>query len=206
LAWLATLTNEMIRSSNAEEITRDVLMRSAGLGLDAQLFSSNAGTATVPAGLLYNVTPTPPAASTSPRDAMLTDLAVIGGQVARVAGLNGLVFVCAPEQSIATKFRATDIQFPVLSSAALPAGTAIAIASNALASAFSDAPVVEAGIESSVVMADPAAEVVDIGGGVMASPLMSTFQTDTVALRLRLWASWVLRAPGAIAWVSGTNW
>jgi hypothetical protein len=74
-----------------------------------------------------------------------------------------------------------------------------------LASAFSPAPTVEAAIETEVHMFDPAGEIVD-GGGTFSKPIASLFQSDSMGLRLRLWASWVTRAPGAVAWMSATNW
>jgi hypothetical protein len=54
-------------------------------------------------------------------------------------------------------------------------------------------------------MADPAAEVVDVGG-VRASPVGSTYQTDSVALRLRWPISWALRDARGISWMTGVNW
>jgi hypothetical protein len=43
-------------------------------------------------------------------------------------------------------------------------------------------------------------------GGVAAYPTKSLFQTDLIALKLRLPASWGLRNPAQVAMVSGTNW
>jgi hypothetical protein len=35
---------------------------------------------------------------------------------------------------------------------------------------------------------------------------MSLFQTDTVALKVRMPANWIMRAPGGVAWISGATW
>ena len=45
---------------------------------------------------------------------------------------------------------------------------------------------------------------VDIGGGT-ATPVSSTFQSDTINVRFVLPASSVLRAPSAVAWVQNST-
>jgi len=47
----------------------------------------------------------------------------------------------------------------------------------------------------------------DITGGTPSSavPVKNLFQTDAIALRMRLWASWGLRAPH-VAVVNGATW
>jgi len=44
-----------------------------------------------------------------------------------------------------------------------------------------------------------------VDGGAMAQPVRSMFQTDSLALRMLLRASWAMRAPHA-AWTTNTNW
>jgi hypothetical protein len=43
-------------------------------------------------------------------------------------------------------------------------------------------------------------------GGTMVTPVGSTFQVDSVALRLKYPISWALRASGAVAWMASVNW
>jgi hypothetical protein len=50
LAAIIVITAEMLRSSNAEAILLDGMMRSAGMALDKALFDSNPGDASRPAG------------------------------------------------------------------------------------------------------------------------------------------------------------
>jgi hypothetical protein len=45
----------------------------------------------------------------------------------------------------------------------------------------------------------------DIVSGTAAIPVKSTFQTDTVALKMVLWASWGMRAPH-VAWLQNVTW
>jgi len=44
------------------------------------------------------------------------------------------------------------------------------------------------------------------GAAVLAAPTRSLFQTDSAGLRVIAPASWGLRAPGAVAWMSGVTW
>jgi hypothetical protein len=97
--------------------------------------------------------------------------------------------------------------YTILSTSALPAKTVLAIAPAALASAFDPVPQIEASREvGSMHMDDTAPVEIVSGSGVVARPAMSVFQTDDIALKMKMHASWVLRAPGALAWVQNTVW
>jgi Phage capsid family len=206
LATIVALSGEMMRNSNAEAIVRAVLLDNVGPSLDQAMFSNAAAVADVrPPGLLNSLPPlTPAAAGTTKADAMVDDIATLATAVAPVSGNGGVVLVAAPAQAVALTMRAPRDFYPVLMSAALPAKRVIAIAARALASAFG-APAIDASREAAVHMADPAAELIDIGG-VMATPIKSMTQTDSVALRLRMPVAWALRSPVAIAWMDNVTW
>ena len=55
IAAAVVLSNELLASSNAEELVKAVLVESVAPTLDAVLFSTNAATADHPAGLRYNI-------------------------------------------------------------------------------------------------------------------------------------------------------
>jgi hypothetical protein len=206
LASIAVVTREMMDSSNAEAVVRQTLSESVANGLDVALFSVGPGSADQPPGLLYGVGAATKSAATDKTIAMTDDLATIVGAVARVAGAGPIVLVAAPEQAASIELRfPKDIGYPVLKTAALAAGTVVAIAANALASAFGGVPQIEAYNEPEVVMNDAPGEVVTVGG-MTGAPIMSLFQSDTIGLKIRMPANWVLRAPGAVAWVSGVSW
>src|SRR5262249_41974367 len=57
LACISVMTSEIAMSSNVEAVVRALLSESAGLALDAAIFSNFAGDATRPPGLLAGVTP-----------------------------------------------------------------------------------------------------------------------------------------------------
>ena len=116
------------------------------------------------------------------------------------------MLIAAPEQAASIELRYLKaLDYPLLATAALPAGSVVAVAANALASAFGGTPQIEANREAEVVMNDVPGEVVTVGG-MTGAPIASMFQTDRVALKISMLTNWVLRAPGAVAWVSGVSW
>jgi hypothetical protein len=206
LALGTTLTYEMLNTPSAEEAVRTALTESAAQGLDAVLFSTSAATADQPAGLLNGITATPPSTQTIASEAMVADLAALAGAIARVAA-NSIALVAAPEQAVSINLRLPQLPYDVLATKALAAGTVIAVASNALVSAFENMPRIEASREVAYHSDTVPLEIVSSGSpAVVASPVYSTFQTDNIALKLILPASWGLRAPGAIAYVTGVAW
>jgi hypothetical protein len=195
LALGTTLTYEMLNTPSAEDAVRAALTESAAQGLDSVLFSASAATADAPAGLLNGITATTPSTQTIASEAMVADLATLGGAIARVAG-NNIALVAAPEQAVSINLRLPQLAYDVLASKALAAGSVIAVATNAIVSAFENVPRIEASRE--------VAQASDTTPGTQATT--SVFQTDNIALRLILPASWGLRAPGAIAFVTGVTW
>ncbi len=94
---------------------------------------------------------------------------------------------------------------PIVSSTNVPAGIVMFIDSMALAKASDIAPEFTVSNQATLVMADPADEVVD-ASGTAGKPVRSLYQTDTVGLRFILGLDWsVQRASGiqiltAVAW------
>jgi hypothetical protein len=202
LALISVLTREMIEASNAEPIIRTALSEAASLGLDAALFSANAATPDAPAGLLNGITPITASTASPVTDAMTADLAALAGAIARVAGSN-IIFVTAPEQAIPIMFWSPEFPIPVLTSKALPKGTIIAVSSNALVSGYDPVPEIIASKQAELMMDTAPIDPLPLG---TAGPIISLFQGDKVALKLRMPLAWALRAPSAIAFVQSVVW
>lgn len=204
LGLIAGLTREMVESSEAETIVSATLGEAAAIRLDAALFSANASTPDAPSGLLWNITPLTASTATPPSDAMVEDLAALGGSVARVAGSN-LAYVCAPEQALAVNLRSPDFAYPVLASKALPKGTLICVASNALVSGFDPVPRIEKSIEATIHYESMPADIVTPAGQT-ATPVATVYQGDGIALKMTMRTAWALRAASAIAWLQNSAW
>jgi hypothetical protein len=205
IAALASLTNEMLRSSNAEEMVRAVLIESTGPALDKALFSANAATTAKPAGLLAGVTPLTPAAAGEKAQIIVDDMQTLALAVAPVAGNNNVVVVASPDAAVALRLRVLREDVPILTSASLAVRTVILIATNAIVSAVDGAPMVDASSQTAFVRDTVPQEIVTTPG-VVATSVGSVYQTDESLLRLRWSISWALRDVRALAWMSGVNW
>jgi hypothetical protein len=206
LGMIVVLTREMIESSNAEALTRQALLDAMGPSLDRRLFDANAAVADLrPAGLLFGKTALTPSADTDKFGAMVADLSALAAAVAPYAGNGGIVFVASARQAVPINiglFRGLD--YPLLVSNSLPAGTVIAIAQPALVSALGDAPLIDLTKHATVHMDTSPQQIAT--GGTMPSPVTAIFSTDKVGIRLRFPISWSLRDPNAIAFMSAVTW
>jgi hypothetical protein len=207
LLILSALTREMMEASasNAEVIIGDALALSAEQSLDAALFSNAAATTSAPAGLLFGVTPIA-AATGGGVVAMASDLAALAGAIG-AAGINSddAVFVMPP--ALATKLRvmaSPKFQNTVLSSSSLAAGAVVALVPRGLVSGYDGSVAVEASKEAVVNINTAPLPLVD-GGGVVAAPQVSAWQTDETILKIRGNVAWAVH-PGAIAEVTGAAW
>lgn len=206
LGVLTELTGEMMKSSNAEAMVRQVLVESTGPALDKALFSTAAGDATRPAGLLNGITPLTPAGAGAKEQAMADDLIALVAPLMRVAA-GPVAIIAAPEQALAMGLRVLrDVPGAViLGSAALTAGTVIAVSTGAIVSAVEGVPQIDSSPHATVVENTVPAEIVTSGGAV-GWPTRSVFQSDTIGLRLRWRITWARRAANAVAYLTGANW
>jgi hypothetical protein len=202
IAGIAVLSAETLRSSNGETIVAAVLRESAGPALDAVLFGSAAASSSKPAGLLNVVTPLT-ATTGGGEEAAIRDLSALAAAVAPLGG-SAITFVASPATAVRLSARIhSPLPYPVLASAALTAGTVVAIAHNALAVAVDPTPDIEASAESVVHMDTVPAPISASGAAVSTRSL---WQTNCVAIRVILEVSWALRASGAVAVVNSVTW
>jgi hypothetical protein len=207
-ATITTFSREIFQHSTPtiESLTRAVLSESVAASLDAALLDAAAGDATRPAGLRNGVSATTASAATPDSDAMYEDLSTLAGIVAPVAGSSPIIFIASPRQATAIKMRQPNFAFEVLSSSGLATGIVVAIASNCLASAIDPAPRIDSSFETAVHSEDTSPGAITLTGSTVSFPVRSLYQTDSIALRLRLEVAWLLRAAGGIAWTQSTLW
>ena len=207
LAVLVALSSEMLSGSNAEAFVRDCLTQSAALGLDAALLDANASSASRPAGLRNGISAQTASVLTNPVDAMIADIAKVAGVAAAVAGNTPIVLIANPVRALTLQLRAPrQLPVEILASNAVAAADLIAVAPNALVSATG--PVrIEASRDALTHYFDPASAISTTGTpNVVSAPVMSSWQTDSVSLRLLMTASWGLRHPSGLAWLTATAW
>jgi hypothetical protein len=207
-------TREMLMSSAIDELARDALTRSIALALDSALFDANPAVPDVrPAGLLNGITALTASTDTDRLAAMLADLETLARSIAQIAGLHQMVLIMDPGRGAVAPMRVPgDFPFKVLASAALTANEIIAIAPVALANGFGSTPEIETAKETTLHMEDTNPAPI-VGGAspladttTVAAPTRSLWQSDAVALKLRLPVSWALRSPQAVAWLQAANW
>lgn len=207
LGSLTSLTGEMLRSSNAEVIIRQALLDSVGPAFDKALFSDAAGDASHPPGLMNGIAPlTATAAGASKQETMQDDLIALAAAVAPVSGDGRIAYVASSTQAAAIALRSVNgFNQQLFASYALPVGTVICVAVDALVSVIGGVPNIDASTEAVVHEENQPLAIVDIGG-VVAHPVRSYFQTDSVGLKMRWPVTWSLRDPRGVAWVQAVNW
>ena len=152
------------------------------------------------------VTPIPAATGD---DAMVADLEALAGELADAGGSGSVVYVMAPRQAASAALRlVTNATLPIWPSAALDAGTVIAVDPLAFVSGFGAEPTIDASPDAVVVMDDGSPAHVGTPGSpnAVAAPTRSAFQTAVVVLRVLLDAAWAMRAPGLVAHVTDATW
>jgi hypothetical protein len=205
LAALASLSNEMMRSPNAEDMVRAVLIESTGPALDKQIFSTNAAASDRPAGLRNGITGLTPAAAGEKAQAIVDDLQTLATALGPVAGNGNIVLVASPDAAVALRLRLYTEEWPVLTSSQLPVRTVLMIATNSVVSAMQGAPIVDASTQTAFVRDSTPMEIVS-SPGTVATSVGSVYQTDETLLRLRWPISWALRSSAGLAWMTGVNW
>ena len=209
LACIVPLTREITVASYIEAVVKALLIEAAGISLDAALFSASAGTPAQPAGLLNGLTALTPSASTG-FEACGDDLGTLVEDIANRGGGAHAFFVTAPKQAVTARFYAGgqfyispgDDVLPIAGSAGLPSGTVIAIEPQSLAYSI-DTPQFEISNAAAIHLEDTTPK--DIVAGTPATPVKSMFQTDSIALRMMLWATWGMRAPH-VSFMQGVAW
>jgi hypothetical protein len=106
LAAIAVLSEEMILSSNTEQLIGDALIRSAAAALDVTLFDTNAGTAVRPPGLRYGIAAYTPSSNTDFWEAYFEDIANGINAISPVGGNGPFALVANAGRAVQIKLRA----------------------------------------------------------------------------------------------------
>jgi Phage capsid family len=206
IAAITSASGELLRNPSAEDLLRAMLIEATAPAVDRNLFSANAGDTIRPAGLLAGIAASAASSASDKIEALSDDLQTIARALAPISGDGGIVLIAAPAQAVALRTRpAGQPGWPILMSAALADKTLIGVGVNALVSAVEGAAQIDASKEAEVHYETNPQPIVGTGG-VVATPVGSVYQTDSVALRVKLPVTWALRNPRGLCWLSGVVW
>jgi hypothetical protein len=198
---IVTLTGEMIRSSNAEQLVRAILIDAVAASLDTALFSNVAADSTRPGGLL-NGAKAETAATGGGSQAMLTDLALLANDVAPYGGLD-ICYITDPGTAVKLTFAmGAQFKIPILASSGVTPKTVICLAPAALCSATDPNPRLESSRDAMLSMDDATPSDPIMAG----ASVRSMYQVDSAAIRLTMFVAWAMRAPLACAYVPNVTW
>ena len=228
LAVISTFSEEMAMYSTPaiEGIIRQAMQDDTSVALDTYLIDNVAASATRPAGLLNGVTPLTATAAGTTAEKMVADLKqLVGALVTAGAGATGsVVFLINPAQALSLAFATTTtgeflfadagqagskFNASFIVSATVPAGTVIAVDASEFATATGDAPRFAVSNEATLHEEDTtplALATGPQGTAVVASPMRSLFQTDTIAIRMTLYVTWKMRRTGMVQTIAGVGW
>jgi HK97 family phage prohead protease len=227
MAVITTFTREISEHSvpAIEGLLRDAIQNDTAISLDSVLLDANPATVVRPAGILNGVSGLTPTAGGG-FTALVGDIKQISG--ALLTGTKGNIrnpawimnpqqvnsagLVAAPGAGV-FPFRDEVSQgrlggWPIINSGTVPLGTVIAMDAADFVAVGGEAPRFEISDQATLHLEDTTP--LDIGTAgtppVVAAPVKSMFQTDSLALRLVLPTNWTVRRAGVVAWVAGVTW
>lgn len=202
IAGIAVASIELFSQPSIETIMQNLLAESAGPVLDAAVFSNAAATSARPAGLLNGIAAL--TATGAGTEAMGTDIKLLGTAIAPVAGGSRIALIMNATQAITFAMKSyREAPNAVVLAGNVPAGTVIAVVLNAVVGAVG-VPAFDASTQATLHMDTAPAAIVS--GGTVATPVISTFQSANVAVKMVLDASWVKRSASGVAWMQNVNW
>jgi HK97 family phage major capsid protein/HK97 family phage prohead protease len=226
MAVISSFSRELFESSvpNIDTQLRDMMGRHTSAALDTVLIDNIAATTIRPAGLRAGVsglTPTTGGGFT----ALVADLKQMLNVLTAANSLRMPVWIMNPQQVLSITltqsaagvgvfpFKAEVEQgrlmtYPIISSSTVPVGMVILLDAADFASLAGDDPRFELSDQATLHMEDTAPQPIGTAGtpNVVAAPVRSMFQTDSIALRMILPMNWMMRRTGLVAWITGVTW
>jgi HK97 family phage prohead protease len=224
MAVISSYTREIAEHSNPqiEGILRSLIAEDTSIAIDTILVDANAATSIRPAGLRSGVAGLTPTAGGG-FVALVGDIKQMIAVLASANSLRQPVWIMNPAQSNSIGLTATangvfpfkqEIDgnmlqgYPVIVSSTMPSGTVILLDAADFMSVSGDDPRFEVSDQATLHMEDTTPLAIGTPGSpaVVAAPVRSMFQTDSLALRMILPMNWAMRRAGVIAWVAAVTW
>jgi hypothetical protein len=206
-----------------EAIIRQGLQDDTQQSLDAYLIDGTASSSIRPAGLLNSVVPITAASTGTALEKMVADLKALVQAMVATGGGQDPVILLNPAQAFALGFAQTTtgeflfasvveagqkFNCSFIVSQNVPVGTVVAVDAYEFATATGDTPRLAISNEATLHEEDTAPLAIGTPGApaTVAAPVRSLFQTDSIAIRLTLYVSWVMRRPGMVQWIATVGW
>lgn len=226
MAVITTFTREIAEHSTPaiEGVLRSAIQEDTAVAIDTVLLDAVAASTIRPAGLKNGVTGLTATAGGG-FAAFVGDIKQLAAALISTSNgnLRAPVFIMSPVQALsisllqnnggdfpfATITSGGTLQgYPVIQSATVPAGTVFMVDAADFFTATGDEPRFDVSDQATLHMEDTTPLAIGTAGTptVVAAPVRSMFQTDTLALRMILDMNWAMRRTGTIAWVSSVTW
>ncbi len=226
MAVISTFTREIAEHSipAIEGLIRDAIQEDTAVALDTVLLDATAVSSIRPAGLRNGVSVTT-ATSGGGITALTTDAKnLVGALITATNGnIRSPVWIMNPVQALAIQLTAnaggdfifadgmnsgTFLGYPVIQSPTVTAGMLILVDAADFVSVTGDEPRFDVSDQATLHMEDTTPVAIGTAGSpnVVAAPVRSLFQTDSIALRMILPMNWTLRRTGVLAWTQSVTW
>ena len=230
MAVISTWTREMDEHSvpAIEGLLREAIQQDTAISIDSVLLDTNPATNIRPAGLRNGVTGLTPTPITGGAfAALITDLKNLTSAIliATNGNIRNMVYIMNPAQALSIGFiqppnpsglfpfreeiNAGRLNGrPLIQSGTVPLGVVICLDAADYVSVSGDTPRFEISDQATLHMEDTSPANIGSAGTppVVAAPVQSMFQTDSLALRLILPMNWAMRRAGVVSWVAGVTW
>jgi HK97 family phage major capsid protein len=225
MAVISTFTREIAEHSTPaiEELIRNAMQEDTSVALDTVLLDNVVADATRPAGIRNGVSVTTATAGGG-FAALVGDIkALVGALITSTNGnIRSPVWIMNPIQAISialTQNAGGDFPFaaeingnrfqgyPVIQSSTVTAGMVILIDAADFVSVEGDAPKFDISDTATLHMETAPAAISTVGApNVVAAPVRSLWQTDTIGVRMLMDVNWALRRTGVVAWTQAVTW
>jgi HK97 family phage major capsid protein len=226
MAVISTFTREISEHSTPaiEGLIRDAMQEDTTVALDTVLLDTTAASSVRPAGIRNGVSGLT-ATTGGGFDAVVGDLkAFVAALITASNGnLRQPVWIMNEIQALAlatTQNNGGDFPFaaeinnnrfqgyPVIMSSTVTAGMVILVDAADFVAIEGGAPRFDVSDQATIHMEDTTPLAIGTAGTptVVAAPVRSMFQTDSVALRMIMDINWGLRRAGVVAWATGVTW
>lgn len=224
LGVISDFSQEMADYSapSIEQVIRQAMAEDTAVVIDSNLLDAVAASTVRPAGLRNGVAALTPSAATDTTQAMIADLKALIGAIIGNLGGRDIVVMMNPIQGMGINFAQSNAGFlfptegeagrrfnvTFAESTTVPAGMVIAVDAADFSSASGAAPEYSVSNQATVHEEDTTPLAIGTAGTppVVAAPVRSYWQTDTIGIRMRLPLNWAMRRAGMVSWTEAVLW